>query len=150
MGEMHEAGADATMGLNVHMNQVHKETLNSVENALSNRNSLDIEIFGMEGIPEDMVEQHKQRVLQQYYENEAARRAATGNPPPGSRDDKPKKPKIESKEDLKKRLAEHKARKAARAAGEGSGDVTPMTGVQAAQSPDQSHSPAPFVSFSLH
>lgn len=128
----------------MHMNQVHKETLNSVENALPNRRSLDIEIFGMEGIPEDISETHKQRVLQQYYEAEAARRAATGNPGPGSQHGgDAKRVKSESKDDLKKRLAEHKARRAAIAAGEVSGDVTPVA--TADQSPGPSHSPAPFV-----
>ena len=48
-------------GLNVHMNQVHKETLTAIENALPNRVGLDVEIFGMEGIPEEIVQQHNQR-----------------------------------------------------------------------------------------
>ena len=48
------------------MNQVHKETLANVENALPNRQGLDIEIFGMEGIPGDVVEAHNQRVIPQH------------------------------------------------------------------------------------
>ena len=87
------------LGLSVHMNQVHKETLQSVENALANRASLDIEIFGMEGIPEDIVQTHKQRVLQQFYAEQAERRAATGNPPQGSgQSHHPKKPKLETEQ----------------------------------------------------
>ncbi|KAG9621158.1 hypothetical protein KCU64_g21372, partial [Aureobasidium melanogenum] len=49
-------------GLSVHMNQVHKENLTTVENALPNRSAPDIEIFGMEGIPDDVMQQHNQRV----------------------------------------------------------------------------------------
>merc|ERR1712230_233615 len=41
-------------GLSVHMNQVHKETLTSVDNSLPNRQGLEVEIFGMEGIPDDV------------------------------------------------------------------------------------------------
>jgi hypothetical protein len=50
-------------GLSVHMNQVHKETLMSVDNSLPNRAGLEVEIFGMEGIPEDVVQAHNQRML---------------------------------------------------------------------------------------
>ena len=39
------------------MNQMHKESLPYVENALPNRSGLEVEIFGMEGIPEDLVQQ---------------------------------------------------------------------------------------------
>ncbi|OJD36714.1 c2h2 finger domain-containing protein [Diplodia corticola] len=133
-------------GLNVHMTQVHKETLTQVENALPNRQGLDYEIFGMEGVPEDVMQSHQQRVLQQFYEQQAERRAATGNPPPGSTPtpggQQPKKPKVETKEDLKARLAAHKAKKAQEAAGGSSGDVTPMG--QGGQSPAVAQSPTAF------
>ncbi|EON67284.1 hypothetical protein W97_06537 [Coniosporium apollinis CBS 100218] len=135
-------------GLSVHMNQVHKENLTNVENALPNRAGLDIEIFGMEGIPEDVIQSHNQRVLQQYYEAEAERRAATGNPGPGgtAAAGGAKKPKFESPSDLKKRLAEHKAKKAAQeAAGGSSGDVTPLGAGHGAQSPAINHSPLGFA-----
>ncbi|KKY14841.1 putative c2h2 finger domain-containing protein [Diplodia seriata] len=134
-------------GLNVHMTQVHKETLTQVENALPNRQGLDYEIFGMEGVPEDVMQSHQQRVLQQFYEQQAERRAATGNPPPGATPtaggQPPKKPKVETKEDLKARLAAHKAKKAQEAAGGSSGDVTPMG--QGGQSPAITQSPTAFV-----
>jgi len=125
-----------TQGLSVHMTQVHKETLATIENALPNRSGLDVEIFGMEGIPEDVVTSHTQRILQQFAQAEAERRAATGNPGPGGAGaGAAKKPKLETPGDLKKRLAEHKAKKAAeQAAGISSGDVTPM-GVHGSQSP---------------
>ncbi|KAG9302016.1 hypothetical protein G9A89_021060 [Geosiphon pyriformis] len=38
-------------GMVVHVAQVHKETINIVPNALPGRESADVEIFGMEGIP---------------------------------------------------------------------------------------------------
>ncbi|KHJ36154.1 putative c2h2 finger domain-containing protein [Erysiphe necator] len=100
-------------GLAVHMNQVHKETLTNVDNSLPNRQGLEVEIFGMEGIPEDIVQAHQQRIIAVYYQAEAERRAVTGNPGPGgsANSGQPKKPKFESPSELKKRLAEHKARK---------------------------------------
>ncbi|EFE31698.1 uncharacterized protein ARB_01297 [Trichophyton benhamiae CBS 112371] len=112
------------------------ESLSQVDNALQNRSSLDIEIFGMEGVPEDVLQAHNQRVLQQYQQAEAERRAATGNPAPGTSGSsgQSKKPKFESPSELKKRLAEHKARLAEQAAGGSSGDTTPIGAGQQSQS----------------
>lgn len=104
---------DFLPGLSVHMTQVHKESLASIENALPNRAGLDVEIFGMEGVPDDVRKSHEQRVIQNFAQAEAERRAATGNPAPGSSGDAAKKPKVEGTSDLKKRLAEHKAKKLA-------------------------------------
>ena len=132
------------LGLSVHMNQVHKETLTSVDNALPNRASLDVEIFGMEGIPEDVKQTHNQRIIADFYQQESARRAASGNHGPGGNGANPsKKPKFESAGDLKARLAAHKAKKAELAANGGvsSGDVTPAAGVPNAQSPAPGFSP---------
>ena len=97
------------------MNQVHKEDLKKVENALENRSDPSIEIFGTEGIPEDIKQSHKIRVTQHYYDAAAARQAKTGNPQPGSNDPIPKRPKLEDEGDLKKKLAEWRAQKAAAA-----------------------------------
>ncbi|KAK2740359.1 hypothetical protein FQN55_008940 [Onygenales sp. PD_40] len=132
-------------GLSVHMSQVHKESLSAVDNALPNRSSLDIEIFGMEGVPEDILQAHQQRVLTQYHQAEAERRAVTGNPAPGAATggNQPKKPKFESPSELKKRLAEHKAKLAEQAAGSSSGDVTPVGAGQAMQTPSGGYTPAP-------
>jgi len=102
------------------MNQVHKETLTTVENALPNRQGLDVEIFGMEGVPEDIIQQHNQRIIQNFYTAQAERHAATGNPPPGQRGGQgpSKKIKMETPEEIKKRLADHRAKvAAAKAAG---------------------------------
>lgn len=133
-------------GLSVHMNQVHKESLTSVENALPNRQGLEVEIFGMEGIPEDIVQQHNQRIIQNFYQAQAERYAATGNPPPGqSSKNPPKKLKIETPDDIKKRLAEHRQRLAAQTVANGGGAIhTPPLGVQDGHSPGQSGSPAAF------
>jgi hypothetical protein len=112
------------------MSQVHKETLSAVDNALPNRAGLDIEIFGMEGIPEDIIQQHNQRVLTQYHQAEAERRVAsgsTGAAGTGTAGTQPKKPKFESPSDLKRRLAEHKAKLAAEQQNGGSsGGGTPL------------------------
>ena len=109
------------------MTQVHKETLAVIENALPNRSGLEVEIFGMEGIPEDTRQSHNQRVLQSFAQAEAERRAATGNTgQDGNGAGAAKKPKFEAPSELKKRLAEHKAKKAAEeAAGISSGNNTP-------------------------
>lgn len=121
------------------MTQVHKETLTVIDNALPNRSGLEVEIFGMEGIPDEVVQSHNQRVIQNIAQAEAERRAATGNPGPGANTagGQLKKPKFESPSDLKKRLAEHKAKKAAEeAAGVSSGDNTPLGAGESIQSPN--------------
>lgn len=137
--------ADYSPGLSVHMNQVHKETLTSVDNSLPNRQGLEVEIFGMEGIPEDVAQAHNQRIIAGFYQAQADRQAATGNPGPGAQNGgQAKKPKFESPADLKKRLAEHKARKAEQAANGSSGGNTPM--MDAAQNSPLGQSPGSFVS----
>lgn len=128
------------------MNQVHKESLSSVENALPNRQGLDVEIFGMEGIPEDIVQQHNQRIIQNFYQAQAERFAATGNPPPGQNDKRSaKKIKVETPEEIKKRLAEHRARLGQKGANGGSATHTPPQGLPDGHSPAQSASPGAFV-----
>ena len=108
------------------MSQVHKETLTAVDNALPNRAGLDIEIFGMEGIPEEIVQQHNQRVLQTYHQAQADRAAHNHGGAAGG--NASKKPKVEDKMTLKERLALHKAQKAAIQDGDGStsGGNTPV------------------------
>ena len=125
--------ADGDLGLNVHMNQVHKEQLTAIENALPNRSNLEVEIFGMEGIPDDAAASHKQRVITQFAQAEAEHRAATGNPAPGAQGaNAAKKAKTENVSDMKKRLEEHKARmaaqKAAAAATPPNGETPPIDG----------------------
>jgi hypothetical protein len=76
-------------------------------------------------------------IIAGFYQAEAERRAATGNPGPGANNNQggPKKPKFESPADIKKRLAEHKARKAEQAANGTSGGNTPMADTPIADSP---------------
>ncbi|CBF74870.1 hypothetical protein AN4021.2 [Aspergillus nidulans FGSC A4] len=141
-------------GLSVHMSQVHKEQLTAVDNALSNRSSLDVEIFGMEGVPEDAIQSHNQRVIAQFQQSEAERQAITGNPPSGassSSGQPAKKPKVENISDLKKRLAEHKAKKAEARAGGSSGEATPVGAGQTPNVPGFAQQPttvAPTQTFS--
>ncbi|KAF9198180.1 hypothetical protein BGZ49_001089, partial [Haplosporangium sp. Z 27] len=40
-------------GMAVHVLQVHKETISIVPNAMPGRETVDLEIYGMEGIPEE-------------------------------------------------------------------------------------------------
>lgn len=50
--------------LTLHAFQVHKETIDSVPNAIPGRVDIELEIYGMEGIPEkDM--QERRRTLEQ-------------------------------------------------------------------------------------
>jgi hypothetical protein len=120
----------------VHLSQVHKEQLTQVANALPNRMGPDVEIFGMEGIPVDVLLAHQQRVASQFQQAELDRQHATGNPPAGVPSGGPaaKKPKLDI-DDMKKRLAEHKAKRAEALAGGNSGDVTPNTAVQSTMTP---------------
>lgn len=46
-------------GLAIHCMQVHKETIDKVPNALPNRSNIEIEIYGMEGIPEEDLKEHE-------------------------------------------------------------------------------------------
>lgn len=87
------------------MNQVHKESLEHVENALPNRQGLEVEIFGMEGIPAEQLESHRNRLIQTFYQEQEDRRLATGNPLPGQAQPQRKKIKIETADELRARLA---------------------------------------------
>nr|KAI8766689.1 BUB3-interacting and GLEBS motif-containing protein ZNF207-like isoform X1 [Biomphalaria glabrata] len=46
-------------GLAIHCMQVHKEKIDKVPNSLPGRNNTEIEIYGMEGIPEEDVKAHE-------------------------------------------------------------------------------------------
>lgn len=48
-------------GLSIHCMQVHKETIDKVPNALPNRSNIDIEIFGMDGIPPNDLKEHERQ-----------------------------------------------------------------------------------------
>nr|XP_046270059.1 BUB3-interacting and GLEBS motif-containing protein ZNF207a isoform X1 [Scatophagus argus]XP_046270060.1 BUB3-interacting and GLEBS motif-containing protein ZNF207a isoform X1 [Scatophagus argus] len=51
-------------GLAIHCMQVHKETIDGVPNAIPGRSDIELEIYGMEGIPEKDMEERR-RVLEQ-------------------------------------------------------------------------------------
>ncbi|PHH93226.1 hypothetical protein CDD83_10164 [Cordyceps sp. RAO-2017] len=125
-------------GLSVHMNQVHKETLHQVENALNNRQGLDVEIFGMEGIPHDILEQHRNRIIQNFYQAQEDRRIATGNPLPGQATHNPKKKiKMETKEELLVRVREWRAKKKAEREAVASGGDDGAAAANANVAPEQ-------------
>lgn len=48
-------------GLSIHCMQVHKETIDKVPNSLPNRNNIEIEIYGMEGIPPEDAKEHERQ-----------------------------------------------------------------------------------------
>lgn len=75
-----QASSLTRAGLSVHMNQVHKENLTHVENAIGGRQGLDIEIFGMEGVPAEILDSHNQQVTQKHFAEEEERARLTGNP----------------------------------------------------------------------
>lgn len=119
------------------MEQVHKEQLEAVDNAIPGRESIDLEIFGTEGIPESEVAAHNQRILSAFAQREADRRAGSGQPGSGS-----KRPKIDISKDLdpeeiRKKLEAHKKAMAAAAAG----NNVPTPGPQGSMSPGRSASP---------
>ena len=101
------------------MNQVHKENLEHVENALPNRQGLEVEIFGMEGIPQEVLEGHRNRLVQNFYQAQEDRRLATGNPLPGQPKNQRKKIKVETAEELKRRVADWRAKRKAGVSMEG-------------------------------
>lgn len=66
-------------GLAIHCMQVHKETIDKIPNGLPNRNSVDIEIYGMEGIPEADIREHEKSKGAGYQEQAAAAAAAAAS-----------------------------------------------------------------------
>lgn len=62
------------------MSQVHKENLTHVENAIPGRQGLELEIFGMEGVPAEIIELQNQQVTQKHFAEEQERARITGNP----------------------------------------------------------------------
>lgn len=93
----------------------------------------------MEGIPADIMQMHRDRILRQLTEDNVTFRN-TGNPPPGTKPDESKKAKIETMEEMKARAAEHKAKRAAERAARARGEVVVNEEPDVAQA---SQSPAP-------
>lgn len=104
-------------GLVVHVNNVHKLTVDKIENALPGRESTKVEIFGMMGIPDDLREEKRGEVIRKYEVFANEYRAKTGNPLPGSAEAEEralKAPRLkETKEERQARLREHIAQRKA-------------------------------------
>lgn len=66
----------------------------------------------MEGIPQEALDQHRNRIIQNFYQAQEDRRIATGNPASGHATPR-KKMKIETADELLRRLAEFRAQKKA-------------------------------------
>lgn len=49
-------------GLSIHCMQVHKETIDKVPNAIPGRTNIELEIYGMEGIPEADTKEHERQL----------------------------------------------------------------------------------------
>ncbi|KAK9373380.1 uncharacterized protein V1513DRAFT_449441 [Lipomyces chichibuensis] len=114
-------------GLVIHVQQVHKETITTVFNSTNGRERADIEIFGLEGIPEEAVQAHEAKIREKfsipdsitsYTSSPAVSSSARTSlsPPPA------KKQKVSSinREEIQARLAAHKAAKKATAEGKSS------------------------------
>ncbi|EMR08590.2 hypothetical protein PNEG_03066 [Pneumocystis murina B123] len=87
-------------GLAIHVVQVHKETISTVENAIPGRDSIEVEIYGMEGIPEDVIHSHYNRLMSGVQHRETVPQLES------------KRQKIETyvdAADIQARLAAHKA-----------------------------------------
>ncbi|KAI5367100.1 Putative Zinc finger C2H2-type [Septoria linicola] len=136
-------------GLKVHMQQVHKEELLEVPNAMDGRRDPSVEIFAEVGVPESFKQARTASVMQYYHKKARDHRIATGNPLPGEvppeEAQKPKRRRMEDEKDsLKARLAamaaQRKAAKEAEAAGlpiptaaaTPPASVTPINGTAAA------------------
>lgn len=125
------------------MTQVHKETLDAIENAIPGRESVDVEIFGVEGIPEVELIAHKQRIISQFQQEETDRRNSTNGG--GHHGGPTKKQKIEKLDpaEIKRRLAEHKAKLAESQNAAANGGVPAQPGLQPAVGGSQSPPNAP-------
>lgn len=71
-------------GLSIHCMQVHKEAIDKVPNSLPNRSNIEIEIYGMEGIPAADVREHERQKNGNKSESEedepVQKRQKTGEP----------------------------------------------------------------------
>nr|POE68820.1 protein suppressor of fri 4 [Quercus suber] len=109
-------------GLSVHMTQVHKTKLEKIQNTIEGRENPAVEIFGMLGIPQELLDAHRREIETQYYQAEAEHRARTGNPLRGPNPNAGKKQVEELTHEekmakLEAHRAKNRANKAAREAG---------------------------------
>lgn len=71
-------------GLSIHCMQVHKETIDKVPNSQPNRGNIEIEIYGMEGIPEADLKAHENARAQEDDDEPGAKRAKSDSPAVGT------------------------------------------------------------------
>ncbi|KAK9367323.1 hypothetical protein V1509DRAFT_626968 [Lipomyces kononenkoae] len=125
-------------GLVIHIQQVHKETITTVFNSMKGRERADIEIFGLEGIPEEAVQAHEAKIREKFSipdsitshtSSPAVSSARTSLSPPPA-----KKQKVISinREEIQARLAAHKAAKKAAAEDKSSASPPPPSSAQSA------------------
>ena len=67
-------------GLSIHCMQVHKETIDKVPNSLPNRGNIEIEIYGMEGIPDADLKAHENAKNNEDDDEPGAKRAKSDSP----------------------------------------------------------------------
>ena len=67
-------------GLSIHCMQVHKETIDKVPNSLPNRGNIEIEIYGMEGIPDADLKAHENSKNNEEDDEPGAKRAKSDSP----------------------------------------------------------------------
>ena len=60
--------------------QVHKETIDKVPNSLPNRGNIEIEIYGMEGIPDADLKAHENAKNNEDDDEPGAKRAKSDSP----------------------------------------------------------------------
>lgn len=107
------------------MSQVHKVDITTIENTLPGRDDINLEIFGMEGVPANAVASHNQRIATEYANTYGHRPTASNNQnQAGGGEPAAKKIKKETPEELKARLAAWRAKKAAEKAAGGAGALT--------------------------
>ncbi|KAK6433161.1 hypothetical protein LTR95_010661 [Oleoguttula sp. CCFEE 5521] len=135
-------------GLVVHKQQVHKSTVPCIENCtVDGRDVVPApEIFGMEGMPPELLAQYHQKIEIAFFKEEQEYRAKTGNPPPGTVNgtNGAKRAKIETPEEMKARLAEHRAKRAAEKALKQQGGATPDVKHEASATPPDMHAGVAF------
>jgi len=68
-------------GMVTHMTQVHKEELKKIPNALPGKDTTEIEIFGMEGVPEDDLLAHEGLTPEEIKKAKLEREIEEGNAP---------------------------------------------------------------------
>ena len=122
-------------GLRVHTEQVHKANITDIENCtIPERNTLDREIFGMEGIPPEDLANYTNRITVEHLKRDNEWLVKTGNPISGPNPNAKKRDHVETTEEVLERVrALKRQRQAAREAKDQGRGVesndTPMTDV---------------------